>query len=207
MTRFAYRGAAARVAVSGASQLGACATILEGTDQSVTVVTEPPGATCTLMRGGKTIGMVNPTPGSVVLDKSQDNVRVLCTKEDHEDGGATLASSFQGMTFGNLVFGGLIGVAIDAGSGAMHEYPANVTVILPPEEFASEADRDGFYDKLEATVAADADATISELRDRCKPENKAQCDKAVAAIETERDAAIAELRAKRSRARIAAAGS
>ena len=38
------------------------------------------------------------------------------------------------MTFGNILFGGIIGVAVDASSGAMNEYPSSVTVRLIPEE-------------------------------------------------------------------------
>ena len=196
-------GRARPVLVPALALLGACATIVEGTYQTVTVVTDPPGAMCTLTRDGATVGVVNPTPASVVLDKSGDNVSVVCTKEAHEDGAATLNSSFQGMTFGNLIFGGLIGVAIDAGSGAMHEYPASVTVILPPTEFASEADRDGFYDRLEADVTKQAADAIETVNRGCKAGNEAQCAKAVAEIEAERDRAIATLRAKRARASIA----
>ena len=42
-----------------------CATIVEGTDQTVTIMTDPTGATCRLERDGSTIGIVNATPGSV----------------------------------------------------------------------------------------------------------------------------------------------
>lgn len=190
-----------------ASQVTACATIVEGTDQTVTVITDPAGSTCTLSRGGATVGMVNPTPGSVVLQKSSDNVAVLCTKDGHEDGVATLNSAFQGMTFGNILFGGLIGVAIDAGSGAMHEYPSSVTVIMPPTEFPTEADRDAFYDRLIADVNRQAAEAAEQIMDRCKAGNESQCKKAVEAVEAERDLKIQEYEAKRARARIAGAGS
>ena len=39
-----------------------------------------------------------------------------------------MASEFQAMTFGNILFGGLIGVVVDAASGATHEYPPLVTI-------------------------------------------------------------------------------
>jgi len=41
-------------------------------------------------------------------------------------------SSFKGMTFGNILFGGITGVGVDAATGAMHEHPPTVTVRLKP---------------------------------------------------------------------------
>ena len=41
------------------------------------------------------------------------------------------------MTFGNILFGGIIGIAVDAASGAMHQYPDSVTITLIPDEFAT----------------------------------------------------------------------
>ena len=42
-----------------------CATLVKGSSQGVTVKTEPPGAICELSKKGKTIGIVNPTPGTI----------------------------------------------------------------------------------------------------------------------------------------------
>lgn len=110
-----------------------CATIVEGTDQTVTVTSDPSGASCELKRDGQVIGIVNPTPGSVQIDKSKKDISVQCVKEGYADAGGALGSDFQGMTFGNILFGGLIGVAVDAGSGAMHEYEPLIHVELSPQ--------------------------------------------------------------------------
>ncbi|MEQ9244480.1 MAG: hypothetical protein RLO21_00680 [Nitratireductor sp.] len=123
------------VAACGMALMGsACSTIVEGTDQTVTVATDPSGAACELTRGGETVGVVNPTPGSILVDKSSDNISVICSKDGYQDASGTLTSEFEGMTFGNILFGGIIGVAVDASSGAMNEYPSSVTVRLIPEE-------------------------------------------------------------------------
>lgn len=176
---------------------GACASITTGTTQTVTVNTEPSGASCELKRNNITIGIVNPTPGSITIDKSKDHVSVLCDKDAHESAGGTLASELQGMTFGNILFGGLIGVAIDAGSGAMNKYPSSVTLVLPPKSFPTETDRDQFYDGVVARVRQEADVAIKHVRDTCAD---GTCDDAVKAIETKRDSEIAELNLKRDRA-------
>ncbi|MEK9661154.1 MAG: hypothetical protein VW644_05390, partial [Alphaproteobacteria bacterium] len=129
------------------SMLGACASIVEGTDQSVTVLTEPAGAKCELIRDSQTIAIVNPTPGTVQVDKSKNHIAVHCEKEDYEKAAGTLASSFQGMTFGNILFGGIVGVAIDASSGAMNKYPPQISLVLPPVSFPTPDARDTYYDR------------------------------------------------------------
>ncbi len=107
------------------------------------------------------------------------------------------------MTFGNILFGGIIGLAVDAASGAMHEYKPSVHVTLIPEEFASISARDDFFDNETARIEREAAEAIALVRKKCAPDQAEQCDKTVAAIENERDAQIAELEVKRVQARIA----
>jgi hypothetical protein len=40
-------------------------------------------------------------------------------------------ADFQAATLGNILIGGVIGVVVDAASGAMGTYPPSVAVILP----------------------------------------------------------------------------
>jgi hypothetical protein len=62
------------------------------------------------------------TPGNIVLPKSKHNVAVACAKQCYSNGEGVLISSTEIMTAGNVVFGGLIGLAVDAASGAMNKY-------------------------------------------------------------------------------------
>ncbi len=56
----------ARSLVLGLAGLAAaCSTIVEGTDQTVSVTSDPEGAVCELTREGRTIGAINATPGSI----------------------------------------------------------------------------------------------------------------------------------------------
>ncbi len=191
------------VGLASAGMLFGCATIVEGTNQTVTVTTAPSGAMCELKQDGQTVAVVNPTPGSVMVEKSKDNISVTCNKDGYQGGGASLASEFQGMTFGNILFGGIIGLAVDAASGAMHEYKPSVHVTLIPEEFASISARDDFFDNETARIEREAAEAIALVRKKCAPDQAEQCDKTVAEIENERDAQIAELEVKRVQARIA----
>ena len=109
-----------------------CATITKGTSQTVTINTDPHGAICTLTRDAKPLAVVNPTPGSMPIEKGKGTIAILCKKGGYLDAEGAMASEFQAITFGNILFGGLIGIAVDAASGAMHEYPAMVTIQLIP---------------------------------------------------------------------------
>lgn len=110
--------------------LAACATIVKGTTQVVAVNTPGvPGATCTL--SSPSLGSrVVITPGTTTVEKSKDNINVRCTKECYLDGAGVLSSSFQAVTAGNIILGGVIGLGVDAASGAMNEYAAEVQVVM-----------------------------------------------------------------------------
>ncbi|MEQ1717986.1 MAG: hypothetical protein ABL907_18760 [Hyphomicrobium sp.] len=114
--------ACALLCLSALSVLGGCASITKGTTQSISLDTPgAPGASCTLTSegiGSKTVS----TPATLMLDKSQHNVAVACKKECYQDGVGIIASSTESMTAGNILVGGVVGLAVDAASGAMNKY-------------------------------------------------------------------------------------
>jgi hypothetical protein len=112
------------------TMLGACATIAEGTTKNVSVVTTPPGASCALARAGAPLGTINPTPGSVTLSKSKNDINVSCTKPGYKPANITVSPKFVGTTFANLLVGGVVGVVADAASGANFDPPAQIEVAL-----------------------------------------------------------------------------
>jgi len=107
-----------------------CSTIVKGTQQQVSVNTPGvPGAMCQLTSpaiGSRTVQ----TPANIVLEKSKHNVAVTCQARCYSNGVATLASHTEAMTAGNVLFGGIIGLGVDAASGAMNKYDPNVDVIM-----------------------------------------------------------------------------
>lgn len=176
-----------------------CASIVKGTNQSVTVNTEPPGANCLLSRDGQQIAVVNPTPGTIQVGKASGTISILCKKIGHQDAAGTLASSFQAMTFGNIIFGGIIGVAVDAASGAMHEYPPMVTVTLVPEQFASLRERDDFFDRLKASLLQES----VEVKERTRAACTDNCEAQFKAIEEGVARKLAEIESRRFSAKVA----
>src|SRR6186997_19482 len=100
--------------------LGSCSTIVKGSEQQISVNTPGvPGAMCQLQSPAIGTRMVQ-TPANITLPKSKRNVTVSCTAQCYSPGVSTLASHTEVMTAGNVVFGGLIGLGIDAASGAMN---------------------------------------------------------------------------------------
>jgi hypothetical protein len=176
-----------------------CATLTKGTQQTITVATDPPGAACTMSRDAKAVAVVNPTPGSMPIEKGAGTISILCKKQGYQDAAGVLASEFQAMTFGNILFGGVVGIVVDAASGAMHRYPDRVTITLIPAEFTTVKARDEFFDRMRATLEREA-AEVKERIDKAC--TRGDCDQQLAAAEAGRTEKLAEIEQRRASAAI-----
>lgn len=120
------------ILLSLAATLPGCATLIDGTSQNVTVSTSPAGAQCDIDRDGARLGTINPTPGSLHVDKSRKDLTVTCAKDGFRTATVAQSASFGGTTFGNLLLGGGVGLIVDAASGADFSYPAEVRLDMAP---------------------------------------------------------------------------
>jgi hypothetical protein len=114
--------------------LAGCASVMSGTSQTLTLDTIPSGADCSLSRKGLVIGRVNPTPGGVFVQRTHDDITVSCTKEGYQTGSFVNRSGLEAATLGNVILGGLVGVVIDAASGANNKYDEKMRIVLAPTE-------------------------------------------------------------------------
>jgi hypothetical protein len=73
------------VMLTGSLLASGCATYRYGTHQSMTVVTDPPGASCAFERFGKVIARVDRTPGEARVERSLFLTRLTCSLEGHHD--------------------------------------------------------------------------------------------------------------------------
>lgn len=117
--------ACALLAVSG------CATITRGTTQALTVQTTPVGATVSLSNGERcespcTLTLKRKHPVAVEICKA--GFSAVNTTVQSQVAGAGAA----GMA-GNVLFGGVIGVGVDAASGATKELVPNPLVVILQE--------------------------------------------------------------------------
>jgi len=116
-------------AVCGLAVAG-CATIVEGTTQTITVDVAPPTGTCVISRQGEQLGISTPEKRAVVLSKSQYDLEFSCTAPGYQPKTDTLSSNIAAATvvsFFLLDFG-----IVDAATGAWKKYPERITVILQP---------------------------------------------------------------------------
>ncbi len=116
--------------------LGACATITRGTTDTLVIESEPPGAEVELSNG-----MRCRTPCALEVDRDRSLV-VRIRKPGYEPVEATVTPKVSGAgsagMAGNVVLGGIIGAAVDAGSGAMYDLVPNpVRVKLVPLQNAA----------------------------------------------------------------------
>ena len=182
-----------------ATVLAGCATVVSGTTQTIGVNTDPEGADCQFTRKGVLVGRVNPTPGTIQVGKDYESVSVLCQKEGFDDATGVIGSEFQAMTLGNILLGGLIGVVVDAASGAMTKYPEVVTFTLIPKMFDSEATRDKFFTDMRDTFLTEYAEVVARIKAKCSPD---ACENELKAAEAGRDSRLAEIEKRRLLAKV-----
>lgn len=109
--------------------LTSCASITTGSNQSLSVNTIPEQHASCELTNDKGMWYINDTPASVTINRSYSDLTVIC-KKANKSGTIKVKSSTKGMMFGNILAGGIIGGAIDAGTGAGYDYPTQITVPL-----------------------------------------------------------------------------
>lgn len=114
-------------AILAATMLSGCASIVEGTTQPITIVTDPPLARCAGIREGKTLFSTGAGGGTVLVSKSRHGIDLTCTASGYLPAHQLVDSSVSAM--------GAAGMAIDFGltdyaTGALNKYPDQVQVTL-----------------------------------------------------------------------------
>lgn len=112
--------------------LTSCASIIHGTSQQIGIGSTPSGAKVTV--SGQSFGT---TP--IIADlKRKDNHIVKIELDGYMPYETTLTRKVSGWVWGNVLFGGLIGLAVDAISGGLYNLsPEQVQATLNKEESAN----------------------------------------------------------------------
>lgn len=133
MHEFARRTAVLVMAGSLVVGLTGCGTILGGSAQEINVSSEPSEATVRFDRVNRTVT----TPAEVEL-KRKNAYEVTFSKEGYTTERTVIESNLRaGILVLDILFTGLIGVAIDAGTGAWNALsPENVSVTLQRQSAA-----------------------------------------------------------------------
>lgn len=126
--------------VLAAFALTACASIMHGTSQDIGISSSPTGAKVTV----DNVAAAN-TPYIAKLSR-KDNHIVKITMDGYEPAELPLTRSVSGWVWGNIVFGGVIGLAVDAISGGLYKLnPEQLQTTLAAQKTSLAPTKDGIY--------------------------------------------------------------
>lgn len=118
----------------------ACGTIMQGTTQEVGISSSPSNATVTIN------GQKKGTTPMIVDLKRKDSHMVSIELDGYETYETTLTRKVSGWVWGNIVFGGLIGLVVDATAGGMYKLtPEQISAELRNGTLSISETNDGFY--------------------------------------------------------------
>ena len=115
--------------------LSACAAVMTGGHQTITVTTEGvDGASCTLTDSKGRTWSVASTPGTVIVKKGDYPISVICKKEGFATGSAELNTNLEDSNYGNLALGPAapVGYFLDGITGSAHKYDSKIDVEMEP---------------------------------------------------------------------------
>jgi hypothetical protein len=120
--------------------LSGCATVVNGTNQDVTIASTPSSAEVWV--DSKYVGL---SPTVVKLARSETHTVKIALK-GYLPYEVTLTKELSGWVFGNLVFGGLIGLAVDGITGSLYQLtPKQVQAEMRHDDVASNETPEGVY--------------------------------------------------------------
>lgn len=124
--------------VSLAYSVSGCASIAHGTTQAVPVNSSPTGASVTVNCGNSTPSAALVTPTTVLLKRGPKNCNLTLSKAGYEDASIGFVRKMSGWFWGNILFGGVIGMIIDGADGAIYNRaPESVSLTLAKSEAAT----------------------------------------------------------------------
>jgi PEGA domain-containing protein len=126
--------------VIGAFSVSACATLMHGASQNIGISSSPTGAAVSVDHQAGAA-----TPYVATLSR-KDNHIVRLSMDGYAPAELTLTKSVSGWVWGNLVFGGLIGLGVDAISGGLYNLtPDQLQATLAKQGASIPPTKDGIY--------------------------------------------------------------
>lgn len=120
--------------------LTACATIMHGSSQDVGISSAPTSASVTVDNAEK-----GQTPYVAKLSR-KDNHIIHIAADGYQPADLTLTRSTSGWVWGNILFGGIIGLAVDAISGGLYKLtPDQLNATLTKQSASVAHTKNGFY--------------------------------------------------------------
>ena len=181
--------------------LANCASVVSDNDSNTYIETVPEAARCEL-HGQDFVRVVN-TPTSLQLPAKAAPVVLSCSADGYRTTTADMDTSMDGWILGNILLGGIVGIAIDAARGAGQKYPPKVTVVLEPSEFENLAARDAWYDNRRDMLMKKWETAMLTVRTECnRIEGGKDCPAEMEKVEAARQVELDKLEARRNNAQV-----
>mgnify|MGYP005870685733 CR=1 FL=1 len=140
--------------------ISGCATIVRDDSQPVSFSSDPQGAIVKL--DGISGGI---TPTTIQVKRKIKATVISFEKEGFHTESFPLDKSLSAMTFGNVIFGGIIGLGVDAMTGKNTNYPESVHVRLIPDRKGEDPFIDGAQDPPDGSVVSETDLRRKAMQD------------------------------------------
>ena len=120
--------------------LTACATIMHGSSQDVGISSTPTSASVSVDNAER-----GQTPYVAKLSR-KDNHIIHIAADGYQPADLTLTRSTSGWVWGNLLFGGIVGLAVDAITGGLYKLtPDQLSATLAKQSASVAHTKNGFY--------------------------------------------------------------
>ncbi|WP_250633355.1 hypothetical protein [Pinirhizobacter soli] len=147
--------------------LSACATIVGGRYQQVSIQA-PAGSSAAIVGSTCNVhndkGSVNVTaPGNALVHRSSEPLNVHCVRNGQEVASGVYSAHLRGMFWGNIIFGGAIGMIVDLSDSAARHYPKELTLNQVQSSMASMPVVGGAPAMMAAATPGSSDAGTTDV--------------------------------------------
>jgi hypothetical protein len=117
----------------------ACGTIMHGASQDLGITSAPSGAQIAIDNQSRGV-----TPMVANLSRKQNHI-IHFTMDGYQAVDIAVTRSVSGWVWGNIVFGGVVGLAVDAISGGLYKLNSDQILATMPKGSATKVGKDGAY--------------------------------------------------------------
>lgn len=144
-----------------------CATIISDNKSFVQIESKPSETVCLLT--GDNFKQTITTPANIIIPAKASPVLISCTKDGYFLTAQEIIATMDGSIFGNILFGGVIGVVVDVVNKSGYKYQKKVELYLYKKNFKSQEEKETYYqqelEKIHAETKANKDKLKKKMSD------------------------------------------
>lgn len=173
-----------------------CATIASDNKTFVTIDTTPPKAHCSIKGDNYTQDITTPT--TINIPAKAAPIDIVCLFDGYHQTSDRVDTKMDGWIFGNILAGGIVGVVIDAATGAGDKYPEKIAITLDKRTFASQNELNSWYDNRESDLRDRFNNDVQIALAGCKGDDKSSCEQKAKKLTARHEETLATVRKNRA---------